>query len=90
MSTAPVFEGSDGRVVATDLARGPWDPGALHGGAPAALLMREFARLPSPDGLLLSRVTYEFMRPVPVGPPPAPEAELVVDERHRVTSVETP
>jgi hypothetical protein len=68
MSTAPVFERSDGRFVATDLGRGPWDPGALHGGAPAALLIREFERLPSADGLLLSRVTYEFMRPVPVGP----------------------
>jgi hypothetical protein len=30
--------------------------------------MREFERLPSADGLLLSRVTYEFLRPVPVGP----------------------
>ena len=68
MSTAPVFEGSDGRFVATEVGRGPWDPRALHGGAPAALLMREFERLPSADGLLLSRVTYEFMRPVPVGP----------------------
>jgi len=68
MSTAPVFEGSDGRFVATEMGRGPWDPQALHGGAPAALLMREFERLPSADGLLLSRVTYEFMRPVPVGP----------------------
>jgi hypothetical protein len=68
MSTAPVFEGSDGRFVASDLGRGPWDPRALHGGAPAALLIREFERFPSADGLLLSRVTYEFMRPVPVGP----------------------
>jgi hypothetical protein len=68
MSRVPVFEVSDGRFVATDVGRGPWDPRALHGGAPAALLMREFERLPSNDGLLLSRVTYEFMRPVPVGP----------------------
>src|SRR6201999_332504 len=68
MSTAPVFEGSDGRFVATDLGRGPWDPRSLHGGAPAALLMREFERLPAAAGLLLSRVTYEFMRPAPVGP----------------------
>jgi acyl-Coa thioesterase superfamily protein/acyl-CoA thioesterase superfamily protein len=68
MSTAPVFEGSDGRFVATDLGRGPWDPRSLHGGAPAALLMREFERLPAAEGLLLSRVTYEFMRPAPVGP----------------------
>jgi hypothetical protein len=68
MSTAPVFEGSDGRFVATDLARGPWDPNALHGGAAAALLMRAFERLPAPDGLSLARVTYELLRPVPVGP----------------------
>jgi Thioesterase-like superfamily len=68
MSTAPVFERSDGRFVATDLARGPWDPNALHGGAAAALLMRAFERLPAPDGLRLARVTYELLRPVPVGP----------------------
>jgi Thioesterase-like superfamily len=68
MSTAPVFEGSDGRFVATDLGRGPWDANALHGGAPAALLMRAFERLPAPDGLSLARVTYELLRPVPVGP----------------------
>jgi hypothetical protein len=68
MSTAPVFERADGRFVATDVGRGPWDPRALHGGAPAALLMREFERLPAADGLCLARVTYEFMRPVPVGP----------------------
>lgn len=68
MSTASVFEVSDGRFVATDLGRGPWDPRALHGGAAAALLMREFERLPAADGLCLARVTYEFMRPVLVGP----------------------
>jgi hypothetical protein len=68
MDAAPVFEGSDGRFVATDLGRGPWDPRALHGGAPAALLVRAFEQLPAADGLSLARVTYEFMRPVPVGP----------------------
>jgi hypothetical protein len=68
MSATPVFEVSDGRFVGTDLGRGPWDPRALHGGAPAALLMREFERLPAVDGLCLARVTYEFMRPVPVRP----------------------
>src|ERR1700749_3363991 len=68
MSTPPVFEGSDGRFVATQLARGPWDPNALHGGAPAALLMRAFERLPAADGLSLARVTYELLRPIPVGP----------------------
>jgi hypothetical protein len=57
----------DGRFVASPLARGPWDPAAQHGGAPAALLMRAFEKLPTPDGLALARVTYEFLRPVPLG-----------------------
>jgi hypothetical protein len=55
-------------VYASELARGPWDPGAQHGGGPAALLMREFERLD--DGradLAVGRVTYELLRPVPLG-----------------------
>lgn len=55
------------RFVATDLARGPWDPGAQHGGAPAALLVRAFERLPGGEQLILARVTYELLRPVPLG-----------------------
>jgi hypothetical protein len=62
-----VFLPRDGRFVATELARGPWDAAAQHGGAPAALLMRAFERLPASDGLIVSRVTYEFLRPVPIG-----------------------
>src|SRR5579884_3406248 len=51
-----VFEAlGDGRFVASELARGPWDPGAQHGGAPAALLMREFERLPADPGLEIAR-----------------------------------
>jgi Thioesterase-like superfamily len=68
MSAAPVFERSDGHFVATEHARGPWDPRALHGGAPAALLVRAFEQLPAADGLCLARVTYEFLRPALVGP----------------------
>ena len=67
MDSEAVFLPVDGRFVATELARGPWDPGAQHGGAPAALLMREFERLPAPRELVISRVTYEFLRPVPLG-----------------------
>jgi hypothetical protein len=54
--------------VATEIARGPWDPNAQHGGAPASLLAHAFERLPGEDGLVIARITYEFMRPVPLGP----------------------
>src|SRR5438045_654295 len=68
MSGPAVFNASDGRFVATEFARGPWDAGAQHGGAPAALLMRAFEGLPGPEDLVLARVTYEFLRPAPIGP----------------------
>jgi hypothetical protein len=56
----------DGDVFqATELALGPWYPGALHGGAPAALLMHAISAHPAHDGLRVARITYEFVRPVP-------------------------
>jgi hypothetical protein len=67
MSEAGIFQALDGRFVATELARGPWDAGAQHGGAPAALLMRAFERLEAAEGLTIARVTYEFLRPAPLG-----------------------
>jgi hypothetical protein len=68
MDAEPVFEAVDGRFVASEMARGPWDPNGQHGGAPAALIVRAFEGLPAPDGLSLARVTYEFVRPAPIGP----------------------
>lgn len=68
MPAQPVFELREGRYVATELASGPWDRNAQHGGAPAALLARTFERLPAPERLSLARLTYEFLRPVPIGP----------------------
>ena len=67
MDEAVFTHSGEGRFVASELARGPWDQGALHGGAPAALLMREFERLETAPELQLARVTYELLRPVPVG-----------------------
>jgi Thioesterase-like superfamily len=54
--------------TATDLARGPWDPGAQHGGAPAALVVRALEREPGGEEMILARVTFELLRPVPLGP----------------------
>lgn len=62
-----VYLPTDGRFLATGLSRGPWDPNAQHGGAPAALLMRAFERCDGANELPIARVTYEFLRPVPVG-----------------------
>jgi hypothetical protein len=65
--TEAIFERRGDAFWATDLARGPWDPNAQHGGAPAALIGGELEKLsPSPD-LQLVRITYELLKPVPLG-----------------------
>jgi hypothetical protein len=64
VSAEAVFAPRDGRFAPSEVARGPWDAGAQHGGAPAALLMREFERCDGAAGLSVARVTYEFLRPV--------------------------
>jgi hypothetical protein len=65
MSVDAVFVQDGDRFRATDLALGPWSPGALHGGAPAALIVHAVNEHPVADGLRLARITYEFVRPVP-------------------------
>jgi hypothetical protein len=68
MSAEAVFDAVGGRFMATELASGPWDPNAQIGGAPAALLARAFELVPAPEGLILGRLTYDFIRPAPIGP----------------------
>src|SRR5271169_6407558 len=48
--------------------RGPWDPNALHGGAPAALLTRCFERHVEGADLAFGRLGFEFLRPIPMAP----------------------
>lgn len=67
MSVDAVFVQDGDRFRATELALGPWYPGALHGGAPAALLVHVINGHDVADGLRLARITYEFVRPVPLG-----------------------
>jgi hypothetical protein len=50
----------------TELARGPWDPGAQHGGAPAALIAREFETIG--NGWPFARIDVDFLKPVPLEP----------------------
>ena len=75
MSDEALFtvRGTD-RVQATDLARGPWDPRALHGGPVAALAARELERAiaeaarPDDPAFRPVRLTVELERPVGLDP----------------------
>ncbi len=62
------YERDGDRFVATELTRGPWDPGAQHAGPPSALLGREIERLEDAEEFQIGRVTFEIMRSVPIGP----------------------
>lgn len=70
------YEKTDGGFIATELTRGPWDPGAQHAGPPSALLGREIERVAGGEGFQVARVTFEILRPVPIGLVRV-EAELV-------------
>jgi hypothetical protein len=61
-----IFVAEDERFVPTEQARGPWDPRALHGGAPAALIASAFERIEPGAGLRIGRLGFEFLRPIPL------------------------
>jgi hypothetical protein len=62
------YERENGFFVATELTRGPWDPGAQHAGPPAALLGYAIERLPEAEGFQIGRITLEILRSVPIAP----------------------
>jgi Acyl-CoA thioesterase C-terminal domain/Acyl-CoA thioesterase N-terminal domain len=63
------YERSGGdSFVASELTRGPWDPGAQHAGPPSALLGRELERFDGDGSFQVGRVVFEILRPVPIGP----------------------
>ena len=63
-----IFHADGERFVPTEQARGPWDPRALHGGAPAALIATAFERHEPREGLRIARLGFELLRPVPFAP----------------------
>ena len=62
------YEADGDRYLATELTRGPWDPGAQHAGPPAGLLGREIERLEDAAEFQVGRVTCEILRSVPIAP----------------------
>jgi hypothetical protein len=63
-----IFLADGDAFVPTEHARGPWDPRALHGGAPAALIASAFERMQPGAELPIARLCFEFLRPIPMAP----------------------
>jgi hypothetical protein len=63
-----IFLAEGERFIPTSQAQGPWDPRALHGGAPAALLAEAFERHEPTPGLQIARMGFELLRPIPFAP----------------------
>jgi acyl-coenzyme A thioesterase PaaI-like protein len=64
----PAFFAADGdRFIPSVSTRGPWSAQHQHGGPPAALLARAFARQAG-TGAQVARLTFDFLRPVPLAP----------------------
>jgi hypothetical protein len=82
-----LFEPDGDRLVPTELARGPWSPESLHGGPVAAVVARSVERLAGDDGLTLTRLTLELLRPVTTGP--LTVSSRVVRPGRRVQLVDT-
>ncbi|HWM54087.1 MAG TPA: thioesterase family protein [Solirubrobacterales bacterium] len=80
------YEPDGDGFIATELTRGPWDPGAQHAGPPSALLGRAIEGLDGAEGFQVGRVTFEILKSVPIGPVRV-EAEVVRPGR-RVQLVE--
>jgi hypothetical protein len=65
---AAFYEPDGDRFLATELTRGPWDPGAQHAGPPAALLGRAIEGLADAEQFQVGRVTCEILGSVPIAP----------------------
>jgi Thioesterase-like superfamily len=62
------YEPDGDLYLATELTRGPWDPGAQHAGPPSALLAREIELMPDSERFQVGRITFEILRPIPIAP----------------------
>jgi Thioesterase-like superfamily len=68
VSGEPLFATAGDTFVPSGPARGPWDPNALHGGAPAALLARAVERVPTLAPMRVTRMTFDLVGAVPMAP----------------------
>ena len=66
--TDAFYEPRDGRLVPSELTRGPWDPNAQHAGPPSALIARALERCEPREGMRLGRIAIDILGPVPLAP----------------------
>lgn len=75
MSDAIFVPAGDDAVAATAIARGPWNPGEAHGGAPAALVAGAVEEAGA--GFAVTRLALDFLGPVPIEVPLSVDVEIV-------------
>jgi hypothetical protein len=63
-----IFSEENNLIIPTSDAAGPWDPGMQHGSAPSSLIARAAERYIGDEDFLVSRLTIDLMRPVPIAP----------------------
>lgn len=63
-----LFELRDDLLIPGDLTRGGWDDVSQHGGPPAGLLARAVDEVPTLVPMLVTRLTIDLIRPVPLTP----------------------
>jgi hypothetical protein len=68
MTDSIFIPAGDGLFEPTEHARGPWDPNALHGGAPAALIAHAFECMEPGAQLPIARLGFQFLKPIPLAP----------------------
>ena len=66
--TEPLFTTDGDTFVPSEHVRGPWDPGAMHGGAPSALIARVMESLPTEVPMAVVRFTVDILKPIPIAP----------------------
>jgi hypothetical protein len=67
-SVAALYERDGDLFHPSELTRGPWSPDAQHGGAPGALLATLAHDFEGGEGMSVTRLTIELLRPVPLSP----------------------
>ncbi|MGA2837856.1 MAG: thioesterase family protein [Acidimicrobiales bacterium] len=85
---ASLFVADGDVLVPTEIARGPWSPDSLHGGTVAAVVARSVEHaVGTDDGLEITRLTLELVRPV--GNAPIAVTSRLVRPGRKVQLVDT-